>query len=99
MAKTWDKNKESTKDKVPFRFTSKGYDKTDSQEYIEMVDGGSEGYDDGKEFFGRWWETFPPSNDYGDFGFKQPVDGNPIRKDAFDDTKLNGVTKDKYKDE
>ena len=35
--------------KVPFRFNSKGYDQS-GQEYIELENGGSDGYDDGKEF-------------------------------------------------
>ena len=91
-------NRSKRIDRVPFRFTSHGYDQS-GQEYINLEDGGSEGYNDHKEFHGNWWETFPPSRDYGDFGFKQPNDGNPIRKNAYDDTKLNGVTKDRYKDE
>jgi hypothetical protein len=80
-------------DKVPFRFhADKKY-----QEYITLEAGGSDGYKDNKEFYGKWWETLPDSRDYGSFGFKQPIDGNPIRKDAYDDSKINGVVKDKYK--
>lgn len=50
---------ENRKVKVPFRFNSKGY------EYIELVDGGSNGYDDGKEFRGEWWKKIPDSTEYG----------------------------------
>ena len=50
--------------KVPFRFYSKGYDQS-GQEYIELVDGGSDGYDDGKEFHGKWWEKLPESRELG----------------------------------
>ena len=55
---------EDRKVKVPFRFDSKGYDQS-GQEYIELVDGGSDGYDDGKDFHGAWWETIPDSKEYG----------------------------------
>ena len=82
-------------DKVPFRFhADKKY-----QEYITLEAGGSDGYKDNKEFHGKWWETLPDSRDYGSFGFKQSIDGNPIRKDAYDDSKINGIVKDKYKSE
>ena len=54
--------------KVPFRFNSKGYDQS-GQEYIELVDGGSDGYDDGKDFHGEWWKTIPDSKDYGTTGY------------------------------
>tara|TARA_B100001093_G_C26454104_1_gene853589 strand:- start:88 stop:408 length:321 start_codon:yes stop_codon:yes gene_type:complete len=49
--------------KVPFRFNSKGYDQS-GQEYIELENGGSDGYDDGKEFHGAWWEKIPQSTEY-----------------------------------
>ena len=54
--------------KVPFRFNSKGYDQS-GQEYIELVDGGSDGYNDGKDFHGEWWKTIPDSKDYGTTGY------------------------------
>lgn len=63
-----EKNK---KVKVPFRFNSKGYDQS-GQEYIELVDGGSNGYDDGKEFHGEWWKKIPDSKEY--CSIKQTVD-------------------------
>tara|TARA_E500000318_G_scaffold78435_1_gene73338 strand:+ start:224 stop:529 length:306 start_codon:yes stop_codon:yes gene_type:complete len=59
--------------KVPFRFNSKGY------EYIELVDGGSNGYDDGKEFHGAWWKKIPDSKEY--CSIKQTVDA---QRGAFD---------------
>tara|TARA_R110000782_G_scaffold10515_1_gene32787 strand:+ start:3104 stop:3367 length:264 start_codon:yes stop_codon:yes gene_type:complete len=80
-------------DKVPFRFDAGKR----HQEYIYLEDGGSDGYNDNKEFHGKWWETLPDSRDYGHFGFKQHIDGNPIRKDAYDDSKINGVDKKKNK--
>tara|TARA_B100000963_G_scaffold356843_1_gene377822 strand:+ start:586 stop:852 length:267 start_codon:yes stop_codon:yes gene_type:complete len=57
-----------SKVKVPFRFNSKGYDQS-GQEYIELVDGGSDGYDDGKDFHGEWWKKIPDSKDYGTTGY------------------------------
>ena len=69
--------------KVPFRFDSKGYDQS-GQEYIELVDGGSDGYDDGKDFHGKWWEKLPESKDYGTtkytvkFSYQFDENGNEV---------------------
>jgi len=35
----------------------------------ELVDGGSDGYDDGKDFHGEWWKKIPDSKDYGTTGY------------------------------
>ena len=44
---------------------------------IELENGGAEGYK------GKWWDKIPHSPELGTTRYQHPVDGNPIRQEAF----------------
>ena len=60
------------KSKVPYYLIA-GQEPT----MIEVENGGSNGYK------GKWWDKIPNSPELGTTRNKHPVDGNPIRQDAF----------------
>jgi hypothetical protein len=60
------------KSKVPYYLIA-GQEPT----FIEVENGGSNGYK------GKWWDKIPHSPELGTTRYQHPVDGNPIRQEAF----------------